>query len=226
MRVLSSAAIAAFVLVSGAATARAHVSLSSGPAFANKSQKITFGVGHGCEGADTASVRVDIPAGITSVRAMTSDFGKPMFIKDVSNNITAVVWTKADAEVLPEDLGFYDITLRARVADVPFTTIVWKVTQTCKLTDGTVLPPVVWEGVDGPALKVVPARLTGWNKFVVGRAVVAADLPGYFGDAQIVWRGAAAYSPNANIMAQIGTTAGVTVLNADLAPNDEIWVKY
>jgi hypothetical protein len=224
MRVLSSAALAACLLVS--ATARAHVEISSGPAFANKSQKITFSIGHGCTGADTISLRVDIPAGITSVRAMTSDFGKPSFVKDAANNLVAVVWTKTDADFQLEDLQFYEITLRARVADVPFTTIAWSATQTCKAADGTILPPVVWDGATAPTLKVVPSRLSGWNKIVIPRAVTAADLPTYFADAQIVWRGASAYSSNANIMAQIGTTAGVTVLNADLAPNDEIWVKY
>ena len=36
--------------------AAGHVSVASGPAFANTTQEVTFGVGHGCEGADTSSV--------------------------------------------------------------------------------------------------------------------------------------------------------------------------
>jgi hypothetical protein len=225
MRMFCVAAFAALSVYSAAA--EAHVSIVSGPAFANKSQKITFGIGHGCEGADTISLRIDIPAGISSVRAMTSDFGKPALVKDASNtNVVAIVWTKADADAQLEDFQFYEITLRARVADVPFTTIAWKATQICKAADGTVLPPVVWDGATAPQLNVVPARIPGWNKFVLGTAVSAANLPIYLGDAQIVWRGNAAYSSNANIMAQIASTTGVSALTGDLAASDEIWVKY
>jgi len=222
MRLLSVAAFAALVTYSAAASA--HVSISSGPAFANKSQKITFSIAHGCEGADTISLRVEIPAGISSVRAMTSDFGKPSLVKDGAT-IVAIEWTKADADFQLEDFQFYEITLRARVADVPFTTIAWKATQTCKAADGTI-STVVWDAADAPQLNVVPARIPGWNKFTLGTAVAAANLPTYFGDAVIVWKGTAAYSPNANTMAQIGGTAGVTVLNADLAAGDEVWVRY
>lgn len=223
MRLHSLAAVAA--LVSFSQLADAHVEISSGVAFANKSQKITFSIGHGCEGADTIKLRIDIPAGVSSVRAMTSDFAKPVVIKDGAN-IVALEWTKSDADFQLEDIQYYEITLRARVADVPFTTIAWKATQTCKAADGTILPPVVWDGATAPLLKVVPARTPGWNKFTLPAAVPAAGLPTYFGDALIVWKGMAAYSPNANMMAQIAATTGVTVLESDLAAGDEVWVRY
>lgn len=223
MRLSFFAAVAA--LVSYSAVASAHISISSGPAFANKTQKITFAVGHGCEGADTINVRIDIPVGVSSVRAMTSDLGVPAVVKD-GTNITAFVWNKADAAFQLEDIQYYEITLRARVADVPFTTITWKITQTCKAADGTVLPPVVWDGADGGKLNVLPARIPGWNKVTLTAAMPAASLPLFFGDAQIVWRGTAAYSANANTMAQIAGTTGVTALESDLAAGDEIWVKY
>jgi hypothetical protein len=48
----------------------------------------------------------------------------------------------------------------------------------------------------------------------------------YLGDAQIVWRGNAAYSANAATMAQIGQTQGVTALTGDLAAGDELWIRY
>jgi len=35
------------------AIASAHISVASGPGFANTTQEIVFGVGHGCAGADT-----------------------------------------------------------------------------------------------------------------------------------------------------------------------------
>ena len=71
-----------FALLSGATlfwplSALAHGrDYASGPGFANTTQEVSFGVGHGCSGTDTYSVRIEIPAGVTSVRPETSDFGK------------------------------------------------------------------------------------------------------------------------------------------------------
>ncbi len=213
-------------------TAEAHVSISSGPATASKSQQITFGVGHGCEGLDTLRVRVEIPTGITSVRALRSDFGPPTLERD-GTNVTAVVWQKPTADLLAGDDAYYDLVIRARVGDVPFTKINFRVFQTCRTAAG-VETTVAWTALPGetgnPAatLVVVPARQPGWNKYVLGAttSVVAADLPTYFGDAQILWRGAAAYSPNPNTVTMIGTTAGVTALADDLRPTHEVWVRY
>lgn len=221
----------ASALVLGTRAAEAHVSLASGPASAATSQKITFGVGHGCEGADTYKVRIDIPAGVTSVRALFSDFGKPTLIKS-GTTVTAVEWIKDTADVLPSDDSYYELTIRARVPDAAFTQLQFNVTQTCRSATNveTVVlwdqPPGVTTGNPAPLLTIVPARSTGWNRITVGRTVAAADLPLYFGTAQIVWRGNAAYSSNANTMAQISATQGVTVLNGDLAANDELWVRY
>jgi uncharacterized protein YcnI len=218
-------------LILSSHAAEAHVGISSGPAAAAKSQKITFAVGHGCEGADTLRVRVDIPAGVTSVRALFSDFGKPTVIRN-GTTVTAVEWTKADADVLAADDGYYELTIRARVPDAAFTQIQFNVTQVCR-TAGNVEMTVPWDqgpgsttGNPAPLLSVVPAHTTGWNKIVVGRSVAAADLPTYLGDAQIVWRGTAAYSSNAATMAQIGQTMGVTALTGNLAAGEEIWVRY
>jgi hypothetical protein len=85
--------------------------------------------------------------------------------------------------------------------------------------------PVVDGGADepAPALRVVPARRPGWNKYVVTQAM--SDLSVFFGDAQIAWKGAAAYSANPATVGLIAATAGVTPLTS-LAPNDEVWVKY
>ena len=84
--------------------------------------------------------------------------------------------------------------------------------------------PVVDGGTDEPAPELVmPARKTGWNKYPVPQAV--SDLAAPFGDAQIVWKGAAAYSANPATVELIAATSGVTPLTS-LAANDEIWVKY
>jgi periplasmic copper chaperone A len=218
------------LVLSAARAAEAHVSLASGPAAAAKSQKITFGVGHGCEGSDTLRIRVDIPAGVTSVRPLFSDFGKPTVIRN-GTTVTAVEWTKANADVLDADDAYYELTIRARVPDAAFTQIQFNITQVCRSAQG-VETTVMWDQAPGgtgnpaPMLTVVPARTSGWNKIVVGRAVAAAELPIYLGDAQIVWRGNAAYSANAATMAQIAQTQGVTALTGDLAAGDELWIRY
>lgn len=229
---MKSVSFVPFALLLVAGTAGAQVSITSGPAAASKSQKITFGVGHGCDGADTVAIRVEIPAGVSSVRALTSDFGKPS-IEGTATAVTAVAWRKPVADVQDADVGYYELTLRARVADVPFTTIYFRVFQTCRTAAG-VESTVEWTALPGgtgneaAALVVVPARQPGWNTYTLGAtaSVAAAELPTYFGDALIVWRGAEAYSSNPSTAAMIGATAGVTALTAELAAGTQIWVKY
>jgi uncharacterized protein YcnI len=214
--------------------ARAHVSIASGPGFANTTQEITFGVGHGCAGSDTYKVRVEIPTDVLSVRPMRSDFGKVSVEKDAAGTITAVSWQKADADALDADLAYYKLVIRLKVPNKPFTTYFFKSQQTCRAMDGTtstvgwtMLPtdPVVDGGADepAPALLVLPARSPGWNKYTVAQAV--PDVAAIFADAQIVWKGTAAFSANPTTASLIGSTPGVTALTS-LAANDEIWVKY
>jgi periplasmic copper chaperone A len=214
--------------------ATAHVSLISGPGFANTTQEITFGVGHGCAGADTYKIKLDLPTGVTSVRAMRSDFGKVAFQKDTAGVITSIIWQKPDVELLDEDFGYYKLVVRMRVPNQPFTTVYFPAQQTCRAPDGTLsvvnwsmLPtdPVADGGADEPAseLRIVPPRQPGWNKFVVPQPIT--DLKVFFGDARIVWKGSAAFSPSATTTELINATPGVTALSS-LAANDEIWVKY
>lgn len=215
-----------------AAVADAHISISSGPAAANKTQKITVAVSHGCDGADTIAVRLDIPAGITSVRPLVSDFGKFSVTKDASNAITSVTWRKPLADLQDEDIGFYELTIRARVGDVPFSRIQFNIFQTCRDAQGnetTVAwdqPPGSQTGEPAAMLTVVPPRQPGWNKFVPAATIAEADLGTYFGDALIVWRGTAAFSPNPNTAAQIAATQGVTPLAGDIPAGTELWVRY
>jgi periplasmic copper chaperone A len=213
-------------------SARAHISVASGPGFANATQEITFGVGHGCEGLDTYTVKIDIPASVTSVRALPGDFGKATAQTDAAGLVTSVTWQRRDADLLDVDTNYYKLVLRLKVPNQPFTRIFFPAHQTCKNSAG-MTKVVDWVatgaipdgGMDepAPALNILPARVTGWNKFTVTAAVT--DLAGTFGDALIVWKGTAAYSSNPNTAALIKTTSGVTALSS-LAANDEIWVKY
>ena len=212
-------------------TAQAHVSIVSGPAFANTSQEVSFGVGHGCAGADTYRVQVEIPAGVTSVRPETSDFGQVDVETDAGGTVVAVTWTKADASVLPADTQYYKLVVRLKAPNQPFTTVYLPAHQTCRAADGSETV-VDWVGINeasdstiepAPALRLLPARFPGWNKFTLGTAV--DDLQGYFGDAQIVWFGSKAFSVNPATSELIDATAGVSALTS-LADGDQIWVKY
>ncbi|HVK75186.1 MAG TPA: DUF1775 domain-containing protein [Kofleriaceae bacterium] len=230
MRLHVLAFLASTALAAG--VAHAHVEISSGPAAANKSQKITFSVGHGCTGADTLAVRIEIPVGITSVRALPSEFGHPS-IEGTAAAVTAVSWTKPVADVRPEDFGYYEFTIRARVADVPYSKIYFKVRQTCR-TAGGVETVVDWNALPGETgnaaapLVVVPSHTPGWNRFTIPTGVTVAqdDLATYLGDAAIVWRGTEAYSANAHTAALIAGTDGVAPLTGGLQAGQEIWVKY
>jgi uncharacterized protein YcnI len=233
----------AFMTLAAAALApslaSAHVSLASGPGYANTTQEVTFGVGHGCEGSDTFSIQIDIPEGVTSVRAVPTSFGAVSVQKNTAGVVTSVTFTKTEP-VLATDDNYYKLSLRIKVPNAPFTTVYFPTHQTCKKPDGTVLPVVDWVGTSdnqghasdagaapepAPALVVLPARVPGWNKVSVPVAVSAEALAKLFADAQIVWKGSAAFSANPATLDQIKASSGVTVLAA-LAAGDEIWVKY
>ena len=216
--------------------ASAHVGISSGPAGANKTAIITFDIGHGCEDSagnhfDTLKVRVNIPAGVTSVRGMYNELGKPTIIK-TGTTVTAIEWSKPATDAIPDDGGFYQVKLRAKMPDAPLSKLKFVVTQTCQDGSGAAITST-WDQDEGattgnpaPHLTVVPARVAGWNRITVPRAITQDELPVYFGDATIVWKGTAAYSSNAQTATMIATTTGVTALTGGLAANDEIWVKY
>jgi uncharacterized protein YcnI len=203
--------------------------VASGLGIANATQEVTFSVGHGCSGADTVAVSVEIPAGVSSIRPETSDFGQVDVETDAAGTVTLVSWHKSEAA--ERDALFYKLAVRVKLPDAPFSTLYFPAHQTCKDANGA-LTTVDWVGIDepdgstvepAPALFVVPACFPGWNRFSVTEPV--PDLSVYFKDAQIVWNGSAAYSINPNTVSLIQSTDGVTLLGS-LAAGDSIWVKY
>lgn len=225
----SAVAVLAGVLAAG--TAEAHIEVSSGPAAANKSQEVTFTVGHGCNDLDTYRLRIEIPDGVTSVRALSSDFGKPAVEKDDTGAVVAVTWQKPLEDLQESDVNLYKLGLRLKTPDAPFSHIFFPVYQTCRDSEGNEVQ-VDWVALPGqtgePAavLTIVPARQPGWNRYTLGGDTHIADLSVYFADAVIVWKGNAAWSPNEEILAQIGETSGIVVLSGGAHPDDELWVKY
>lgn len=85
------------------------------------------------------------------------------------------------------------------------------------------MAPMPGDPEAAPVIAIVPPRKPGWNKFTVPVAV--PNLAVFFSDAQIVWRGTEAYSPNASVTELTGATAGVSALSS-LNAGDQIWVKY
>jgi hypothetical protein len=167
---------------------------------------------------------------------MSSDFGKVAIEKDAAGAITAVSWTKPTADALDADIAYYKLIVRLKTPNAPFTTLYFPALQTCRAMDGTmstvnwsmlpgVAAPDAGEDEPAPTLAIVPAHKPGWNKVTVPAALAAADLPTYFGDAQVVWKGSAAFSTNPATVDQIKATSGVTALTA-VAAGDELWVKY
>jgi len=232
---LSAAAIVTTSILV-AAGASAHVSANPAVGVANVSQEITLQIGHGCgipnvvpeTNTDTNSLTVDIPAGVTSVRAVSStDFPSLTVTKNGSGAVTSITWAKVPGTELAADTNFYKLTLRAKLPNLPFTKVYFKAHQVCKAPGKT----AEWIGTptenvgEEPAAEVtvLPVKAPGWNKYTVPVAV--ADLSVFFKDAQIVWKGSAAYSANAVIAEQIKSEAGVTALTA-LTANDEIFVKW
>jgi uncharacterized protein YcnI len=244
MRLYRFGFIALFIVSLVPSVAAAHITIATGPATANKTgQKVAFAISHGCTAADkvtkldTLSIQVDIPAGIdpASVRPMPSDFAPTPVVTRNGTAVTAVKWTRSAADLQDGDLAYYEVTLRLKVNDVPFTRIPFVVTQVCRPRGGSDTGAddvtVVWTGPPteaepSPQLVVVPAHTPGWNKLTLTTGVAVGDFGAFFGDAQIVWKGTAAFSPNASVSELIGTTAGATLLDAALASGDTIWVKY
>ncbi len=69
-RLLACAGVAALAAIASQSSAFAHISLAAGEARASTSYKAVFQVPHGCDGAATQSIRVQIPEGVIGVKPM------------------------------------------------------------------------------------------------------------------------------------------------------------
>ena len=217
-----------------APAAFAHIAITA-PGYADQNNVVTFSVGHGCEGADTYTVEVTIPKEVTSVRAMPSvSFNDPEVSTDDAGLVTAVSWTKS-GKVRAKDDGYYQLAIRIKVPNTPFSTLYFPTKQTCRTADGKE-SVVDWkatieevaaakEGEEpepAPVLNILPVRYPGWNKIKVAKDIKDLSI---FDDAQIVWFGDAAYSKNPATAELIANEDGVSKLT-EIKANAEIWVKY
>src|SRR5690606_8533361 len=132
-----------------------------------------------------------------------------------------VEWTKPSGDVLAGDDGYYEVKLRLKpLAASELSEIAFDVEQTCNNQAGDNEVVVNWDGsgTNPPAtLKVVPARVAGWNRITSERALTQEEVATYFGDATILWKGMSAYSPSSAIAMLIENTPGVMPLTGGLA---------
>jgi uncharacterized protein YcnI len=238
MRFQITTLLAAFGCLLSTNPASAHVGFSSATAPANTTIEASFDVGHGCEGLDTYSVKINIPAGVTGLRVVEhQSFATVTVEKDATDTIKSVTFTKAQSAVRASDDTFYKLMLRFKLPNAPFTRILFPTLQVCKSADGTKVSQRDWAAAEettladggmadpAPALILVPARVPGWNKFTAAADIAKFKVETLYKDALIVWAGESAYSSNPTTLAQIKAEDGVDVLET-IQPGTEFWVKY
>ena len=115
----------------------AHVTLDTAQAPALAYVRIAIRVPHGCEGAGTVALRLQIPDGVTSVKPMVKAGwsisldradGTPASAHDATPVVREVAWRGGP---LPDE--FYDeFVLRIRMPDTPNETIWFPCVQECE----------------------------------------------------------------------------------------------
>ena len=199
--------------------AGAHVSFVANNAYAGKSYIATANIPHGCEDGngnhyDTIKIEMDMPAGFISVKPADASFGPASVEKDANGNVIKLIWNKA-AAALEDDTNLYQVTFRGKLPNTPLQSLPFITKQTCANNTS-----FTWEGADVPALKLLPVRAPGWNKYTAQTTIDEATLKAFFADANIVWSNGAAYSSNS-------VTAGlITNKLTSIAQGAEYWVKY
>ena len=134
--------IAACASTVWATTAFSHISLENKSAAAGSSYKAVFQVGHGCSGAATTGVSVQIPAGFQGAKptpkagwTLSTRIGKlekPYHNhgKPVIEDVTLLSWSAASKGAALKDAHFDEFTLRGRLPDTSGP-LWFKVLQTC-----------------------------------------------------------------------------------------------
>ena len=133
-------AFAAALLLATAAAASAHITLEQGEAPAGDAYKAVLRVGHGCEGAATTAVRVQIPDGVIEAKPMPKPgwtlettrgaYAEPVELwgETLTEGVREIRWSGSE---LPDD--WYDeFAFRARLTDgLAGQTIYFPVVQEC-----------------------------------------------------------------------------------------------
>ena len=121
--------------------AAAHVTLDTPQAAALAYVRVAIRVPHGCEGAATVGLRLQVPEGVTAVKPMpksgwtlttTTDPAKPgVGGHDEAPPVREVIWRATQGQALPD--AFYDeFVLRVRMPDAAGQTIWFPFVQDCE----------------------------------------------------------------------------------------------
>ena len=117
------------VLAMAAGAAAAHVTLEYPAAPAASMYKATFKVGHGCDGAATRQIVVDIPAGVRGVHPMPKP-GWQLTTDAADKEVTRVSWTARSKDDELQNDWYDEFALVARLPQAAGT-VYWPVHQVC-----------------------------------------------------------------------------------------------
>jgi uncharacterized protein YcnI len=243
-------ALTALALFSGQVLA--HVGIANAPLISGKTQEIILSVPHGCSemvgdnsvAYDTLRIEVDIPTTLTGLRPLDNVFGNASIVRDDNGAIIKVIWAKDSSNNKGADSHHYNFSLRAKIAAPAFTTVYLPTTQYCMNADGDEIT-AAWTATNSahgshkvsaadattsaqvtanpaPSFLAYPARVKGWNKYTAPDHLHDMSI---FNDAEIMWKGEAAYSANPNTTALIKTDNSTTELS-EIHPDEIFWVKY
>lgn len=139
----------AVALLCATSFAHAHVALEQTSALAGSYQKLTFRVGHGCQGSATHTIAVTLPEGINSAKPMPKS-GWTI----APTGAREVTWKGGP---LPD--GWFDeFSMLVKLPDTAGK-YYFKVAQVCEAgrMDWSELPGVTAVTMPAPALDVLPA---------------------------------------------------------------------
>ncbi len=230
----------------------AHVGVANTPLMSGKTQEIVLSVPHGCSETvngssvayDTLRVEVDIPTTLTGLRPLDNVFGNASIVKDDNGAIIKVIWAKDSSNNKGADSHHYNFSLRAKIAAPAFTTVYLPTTQYCMNANGDEIT-AAWTATNSahgshkvsaadattsaqvtanpaPSFLAYPARVKGWNKYTAPDHLHDMSI---FNDAEIVWKGEAAYSANPHTVELIKADSSATELS-EIHPDEIFWVKY
>lgn len=146
----------ALAIAAIAAPAAAHVSVPEGDVHSGSSAVIHFRVPHGCDGAATDTVEIQLPEGVVSAlpeyvpgwaleTEMVPSEPYDEFGTTKTERVGVIRWSGGD---LP-DHSFYDFGVRAKFLSEPGTVLAFPVVQRCGDVEVAWIEPVV-EGQEEP----------------------------------------------------------------------------
>lgn len=169
---LVTAAVTAVTLAVGAAAASAHVGVDKEEIVAGESTVLTFGVGHGCAGSPTTSMRFQVPASVLNAQPLVkpgwdisvereqletpveSSHGDPQ-----TDRVAVVTFTATEGNELPNEFrDTFSLSLRAPETEGE---LFFKVVQGCETGENAWIEE--WDGTGeepdhpAPSVKVVAA---------------------------------------------------------------------